>query len=363
MASIDPEDALRKRLMGQVDPTGDPTAPLPAAQFNAMDPTDGGDGSYTPPDPSPFVPTVQPERVPDAPAPAAPAPAAAPTYAQVQGFDAAKMADPNYSSAKYTPAAREFAAAQGAGTAIGRNNLDPMVAHAQANGFPNARVVGDDKIDYGDGNGPIDVIQSNGSVWFQNGQDRFAKPGAGAGGAAAGGAQFNGAAGAAGAAGGAPAQSDFMNQLRATLLKQIAQAQTPVDENALQITAPLSAARDEVSRSSDAERKALAEHAYATGDLHSSTLGQQMQQSAERNAGGLSQLRAGLISNEYKQKRDELQSYLQLAVASGDAELARQVQMEMAQLNASVNREGQGINLAEFTAQLNQQAALAGLKG
>jgi len=165
MATIDPEEALRKRLMGQVDPTGDPAVPMPAAQFNSMDPQDGG-GDYVPPDPSPvepapeaapIQPAVQPERVNDAPAPAAPAaPAAAPTYAQVQGFDATKMADPNYSSAKYTPAAREFAAAQGAGVQVGRNNLDPLVAHAQANGFPNARVVGDDKIDYGDGNGPID---------------------------------------------------------------------------------------------------------------------------------------------------------------------------------------------------------------
>jgi len=124
------------------------------------------------------------------PAAAAPPPTAAPTYGDVQGFVTDKLKDPNYSSAKYTPAAKAFSAAVGAGTPVVRGQLDQTVAAMKAQ-FPNAKAVGDDKIDFGDGNGPIDVVQQNGSVWFQNGQDRFGgsmnnAAGGGAGGGAAG---------------------------------------------------------------------------------------------------------------------------------------------------------------------------------
>lgn len=191
--------------------------------------------------------------------------------------------------------------------------------------------------------------------------------GGGTSGGAGGGGGTTTSTGAAGGAGGAQTltmpESPFMQQLRAMLMERIAAAQTPVDPNAPQIADPLSAGRDEVSRGQDAERKALAERLYASGDLSSSTLPQQMQQSAERNSTALSQLRAGLISKEYTQKRDELQSYMQLAVASGDAEMARQLQLEIAQLNATIARETLGVNWSEFIAGLNQRTTLAGLTG
>jgi hypothetical protein len=158
-------------------------------------------------------------------------------------------------------------------------------------------------------------------------------------------------------------QQEQQAQTRQIIMDRLAKAGGPVDENASQITQPLSAARDEVHRSQDRERTALAERGYAQGALNSGQLTQQIQQSAEKNAGSLSSLRAGLITHEADAKRSELQNLLQMATQSGDNESARTIQAQIAALNASVASQGQGIGLAEFGANLNQQAALAGLGG
>lgn len=90
----------------------------------------------------------------------------------VFGFDTGKLNDPNYLDAKYTPAAKTFSAGMAAGVQISRGNLDAMVQFAQAHGM-NARAVGDDKIDFGDGEGPVDVLANQGGhdlIVFQNNQ-------------------------------------------------------------------------------------------------------------------------------------------------------------------------------------------------
>lgn len=110
---------------------------------------------------------------------AAPAAVAAPRSAaspgahdgSILGFNLDKLNNPAHQDTKYTPAVRAFSGGLKAGVPLSRNNLDPMVAHARANGFPNARVAGGDLIDFGDGNGPIDVIGSDESIRFQNTTD------------------------------------------------------------------------------------------------------------------------------------------------------------------------------------------------
>jgi hypothetical protein len=101
-------------------------------------------------------------------------PSQAGTFAPIQGFDLGKLSTGGGSAGKYTPAVRTFSQGVGSGLAIGRNNLAPMVTFAQAHGFPQATATDDDHIDFGDGNGPIDVVMADGSLWFQNGADRFA---------------------------------------------------------------------------------------------------------------------------------------------------------------------------------------------
>lgn len=154
-------------------------------------------------------------------------------------------------------------------------------------------------------------------------------------------------------------------QVRAFLLEQLKAASAPVNESDANIAAPLSAARDETARATDTERTALAERLYAQGGggLNSNALTQGIQQSSERNAGQLSGLRASLISNEYNARRTQMTQLLSQALASGNADAAQQIQVQMAALDAALKRENLGVNLAEFGAQLDQNSALAGLNG
>lgn len=87
------------------------------------------------------------------------------------GFDTDKLLDPSSGSvagSKYTPAAKAFAAGLSQDVGLSRGGLDNMLAYLKANGFENATSDGKQKIDFGDGNGLIDVIRSDGQIVFQN---------------------------------------------------------------------------------------------------------------------------------------------------------------------------------------------------
>lgn len=162
-----------------------------------------------------------------------------------------------------------------------------------------------------------------------------------------------------------PAAPDWVAQIRQMLMDRLKAAGEPVDENAAGITGAVSALRDENTRESQNERTALAERAYAQGGggLQSGLIGQQIQQSAERNATAQGGLRATLIMKEFGRKQTELQNLLQMAMASGDSQMARDVQERLAALEAELRREGLGVDLAKYQAYLDQTAALAGLNG
>lgn len=158
-------------------------------------------------------------------------------YANIQGFDYGKLsgATPYDSAEKYSDAVRVFSQGLGSGVQLGRNNLQSMVDYAKSRGFGNAQAVGDDKIDFGDGRGAIDVIQSNGSVWFQNGADRLGGGGGGAGGAGgsgAGGAGGNAGYDMTGGAGSSQTQygDQSTNLLLNTIMQRMEQLQHPVKD-------------------------------------------------------------------------------------------------------------------------------------
>jgi len=95
----------------------------------------------------------------------------APVFAPVPGFDTAKLNNLSHVNDKYTASVRVFSrglAALGLDAVTSRGHLDPMVDFAKANGFPNAKTVSDDQIDFGDGKGAIDCITASGTWWFQN---------------------------------------------------------------------------------------------------------------------------------------------------------------------------------------------------
>lgn len=160
----------------------------------------------------------------------------------------------------------------------------------------------------------------------------------------------------------APA-NDFNAQIRAQLMARLKELGLPVDENAAGIKQAVSAASDENERSLSRERTELAERLYAQGGggLNSNALTQGIQQSREKGAGALSSLRANLLMGEYARKQSALQQTLTLAVQSGDAEAARAAQKAIADLQAQLQREGFGIDLAKYQAYLNQNAVAMGL--
>lgn len=164
------------------EPTGPgvtmPYLPSPVAGVGA---TDTGIPEYVPPEAGGFTGGVEPggyhpptNSYPDppgaspspspAPAPAAPAAPAAPTYSQyaMPGWDQTKWADPNHTTIKYQ-AGRIFS--QFDPNAI-RANPAPLLAALKSAGL-NPTMIGDDKIDFGDGYGPIDVITSGGQWAWQ----------------------------------------------------------------------------------------------------------------------------------------------------------------------------------------------------
>lgn len=87
----------------------------------------------------------------------------------ILGYDTGKLDDPSYQKGtKYNAAVRAFSGGLKQDVGVSRGGLGNMNEYLKANGFPNAQVVGDDKIDFGDGGGPIDVIRSDGQIVFQD---------------------------------------------------------------------------------------------------------------------------------------------------------------------------------------------------
>lgn len=154
-----------------------------------------------------------------------------------------------------------------------------------------------------------------------------------------------------------PGGSDFQQQVRAMLLQQLQSAGQPVDVNSPEITAPLQGAQLSQDRANEQLRKDLAERGYANGTLNSGELSNGVQLSREREASGMAQLHGQLVQQAYAAKSAKLQTLMQEAVATGDAEQARTIQLYMAQLDATLRREGYGIQLGIAGQGFNQVGA------
>ena len=153
-----------------------------------------------------------------------------------------------------------------------------------------------------------------------------------------------------------PATSAFTNQIREMLLAQLQQAQQPVNAGDPVIASQYDAAKVASDRELDQGRKALAERLYAQGDLNSGSLNQAVQQSAERTAVGLGSLRGNLMAQEYGRRRGEMQNLMQQALASGDAETARAIQMAIANMEADLRRQGYDVTREGYGVQMAQYA-------
>jgi hypothetical protein len=96
-------------------------------------------------------------------------------YYPVPGFVVSKLQDLTHVTDKYTPAVRCFSQALGSKNLKSvPESLPAIVEHAKNNGFPNAKIISHDCLDFGDGYGIIDVIVDVGGPkahwWFNNNQ-------------------------------------------------------------------------------------------------------------------------------------------------------------------------------------------------
>lgn len=87
-------------------------------------------------------------------------------YQPMLGFDYTKLNTPSHTTAKYVFAR----ATQDLSFTWDRPSrsagLDRIAEYARANGYPDTRVIGDDKMDFGDGYGEIDVLTGDGQWWW-----------------------------------------------------------------------------------------------------------------------------------------------------------------------------------------------------
>lgn len=136
----------------------------------------------------------------------------------------------------------------------------------------------------------------------------------------------------------------FTNQLRDILMQQLGQATQPVSPTDPGISQVLAGQRLALQRSAERQQGANAERLAGmgladSGAAETGRLGIE-QQRGEAEAQGVGQV----LSGEMNQRRQQVQNLLQLALATGDTESARQLQAALAEMQHS-----------EFGANLNQQ--------
>ena len=88
------------------------------------------------------------------------------TYQGMLGFDYVKLNTPTHTTPKYVFARATQDVPLGWDRLSRSAGLQQIVDQVKQNGYPNATVVSDDTIDFGDGNGVIDVLTSDGQWWW-----------------------------------------------------------------------------------------------------------------------------------------------------------------------------------------------------
>jgi len=344
-----------------------PPTPGPQDAPSAVAPGSPGPVATTPPDASyqgdqaPVQQSGQPPPAPDA--------GSNQGYYYLPGFNIDKLKNENYVDAKYSPAMRTFSKGLASGVQVSRNNLGSMVQWAQQHGFPSARPSGDDSIDFGDGAGPIDVVQTNGTIWFgnagqatpQNVNTSSASSGSASGAGFSGGGLggYGGGLGIAGPGGGAVSTPDSASFVRNLLLQQLSGLSSGPDP----LRQALQAYDTQSQRDQQSNRDALAERAYAGGNLDTGGFNTAVAQNQESAAGQRANFAGNTTYQDAQNRRQQLTQLLSLATSSGLTQQAQDLQRQIAEIDAQLRAGGLGFNYAQLQAQMNRDAVLAGLNG
>ena len=92
--------------------------------------------------------------------------ATSPVYQPMLGFDYSKLNTATHTSPKYVFARATQDVELGWDRASRSAGLDKIVENVRQHGYPDAKVTGDDTIDFGDGYGNIDVLTVEGQWWW-----------------------------------------------------------------------------------------------------------------------------------------------------------------------------------------------------
>lgn len=340
----------------------DPNDEGPDQSGGRVDPTTlaGWGGAPTPP------PTAQAAAPPAAPG-ANPDPnryEQGRTYNEMSGWNTAKLNDLSHSGAKY-----DFArAVQTLGTsgADARGNLGAITDWLNTRGYPGAKVVGADKIDFGQG--PVDVLTSNNQWWWNPTGGQGGANAAGAGGMGLPGAPGAGAApatfGAAAAGGrqGSWGMGSPQGGALFDLLMQRAQQSLNVNPNDPIIKGQVDAYSAAQGRQRQSYLRDLAEKEGPNANI-----GMEGRMTSEAAGQATSAFQAQQMSQELAARRQEIESALSGAAGLLTAEQAMDLQYELAQLDiqqrsldrqqqASQFSQGQAQNASQFAQRLAQQA-------
>jgi hypothetical protein len=352
-------------------------APLPVAETADTGIPAPTDLSYTPPREGGFTGQTYGVGQYTQPTPEAPAPQTTPAqpapYAQyaMPGWEQSKWANPEHNTVKYQ-AGRIFS--QFDPNAI-RQNPAPLLAALKAAGI-NATLVGDDKLDFGDGYGPIDVITSGGQWAWQpgGGGDTGAVQGAApqnpamAGGApgtaqsfqqslfrAAQGA-LGGQTGAAGGqagqagAGGGPAFDEAVRQMVLRLMRQQPTDVTndPVYQGAM------SAYGQQQQRAKERNRNAIAERSAAEGTLNTGGFSDRILGAEQQQGEAEASFAGNLGIRELERQREEVMQALQIGAGLMTDEDRLALTEKLGLINAALQQQGLGLQQQQITNQNNQ---------
>lgn len=94
------------------------------------------------------------------------APATPKVYQGMLGFDYVKLNTPSHTTPKYVFARATQDISFPFDRASRSAGLQQIADYAKQNGYPSTTVVGDDKLDFGDGFGAVDVLTGDGQWWW-----------------------------------------------------------------------------------------------------------------------------------------------------------------------------------------------------
>jgi hypothetical protein len=347
MAAPSPIRSALNRRIGVNDPDADtqtPPPPEPSTDINITPQLNPfgqniGYGQFQKNGPTTLAPSE--------PAPAAPPAAPAPQLADWQSVKSGNLGQAwsDFIEKQYGTAAR------GGGFAnMPTGGVQQAVQEFNQATGANARMIAGpsgDMVDFGDGKGPVDIKTAEGLLWNAK---------LGGGGAVGGGAGAPGGAGAAGAMGAAGSAaggvSPFSQAIRDQIMQQLTGLSKPVNENDPSIAPEMQAQERLLERNRQARRAAAAERAAADGLLNggqgSGSFESDVASGYEDKGQQLSGIQAQLFGREIQSRRDKVAQLLSMAMQSGDAESARALQFQMAQMDDQIKRLGLAQNQSQF---------------